>query len=124
MCGRFSLTAEIEALTEYFQLTKRIFMKPRYNIAPSELIPVLKTRGELEFLRWGFLPAWQKRDDSNIGFINARSETLLEKPSFRDAFKKRRCLVIADGFYEWKKINRIKQPYYIRQQNHEPFACW
>lgn len=118
MCGRFSLTVSIEILTEYFNLKNSIVMKPRYNIAPSEPIPVIKVAGELEFLRWGFLPPFK-----NKGLhVNACSETLLEKPSFRQAFKLRRCLVLADGFYEWKPVGRIKQPYYISKRDKTPFA--
>lgn len=122
MCGRYSLTASMELLEENFGLTKRFITKPRYNIAPTQMIPVCKILGEIDFLRWGFLPSFQRPNQTISGWINARSETLLERPAFRRAFEKQRCLVIADGFYEWKSSGRLKQPYYIRRKDRAPFA--
>lgn len=121
MCGRFSLTVPIDALRQHFQLQKGLYLKPRYNIAPSETIPVIKIPKEIDFLQWGFVAKWM---DQNVhkGFINARSETVSQKPAFREAFRKRRCLIVVDGYYEWKQLPRIKQPYYIRRIDNAVFA--
>lgn len=122
MCGRFSLTASVEGLISHFGLTRSLYMSPRYNIAPQEMIPVIRNSKEVDFLKWGFKPNWFTDPQSEKGFINARSETILEKPSFKRAFEKRRCLIIADGYYEWKIIGRIKQPYYIKRKDSQVFA--
>ena len=102
-------------------------MQPNYNVAPTQEVPAVVAGnggGErrLEMLRWGLIPSWA--DDPGIGarMINARSETVAEKPSFRRAFKERRCLIPADGFYEWQKTNGGKQPYYLRMKSGRPFA--
>ena len=102
-------------------------LKPRYNIAPTQQIAAIKLDPEsgtrkLSLLRWGLIPSWA--DDPSIGnrMINARAETLAVKPAFRSAFKKGRCLIVADGFYEWKKTGSTKQPYFIRFKDDEPFA--
>jgi putative SOS response-associated peptidase YedK len=102
-------------------------LQPNYNVAPTQEVPAVVAGnggGErrLEMLRWGLIPSWA--DDPGIGarMINARSETVAEKPSFRRAFKERRCLIPADGFYEWQKTNGGKQPHYIRMKNGRPFA--
>lgn len=132
MCGRFALIAPGETLIEQFELgpsqaSTSSTVAPRYNIAPSQ--PVLAVRlepvtgeRELAFLQWGLIPSWSK--DSKIGsrMINARSETVAEKPSFRAAFKRRRCLIPADGFYEWQRQGDRKQPVYIRSRDGAPFA--
>ena len=118
MCGRFTLTATGEELAEEFDLPHAPALAPRYNIAPTQ--PVVAVRlhpetavRELEFFHWGLIPHWAK--DPNIGsrMINARGETVAEKPSFRAAFRYRRCIIPASGFYEWRKENGHKQPYYI-----------
>jgi putative SOS response-associated peptidase YedK len=101
-------------------------MTPRYNIAPSQPIAVIPNNGQnrIEFFRWGLIPSWAK--DPKIGnrMINARAETLAEKPSFRVAYRRRRCLVLADGFYEWRKEagRKTKTPMYIRLESGQPFA--
>lgn len=118
MCGRFTLSVSIDVLTEYFNLKNSFVMKPRYNIAPSDFIPIIRKPDEIEFLRWGFLPPFT----NPRMHINACAETIMEKPSFKQAFKNHRCLIIADGFYEWKTIGRIKQPYHISRQDSAPFA--
>jgi putative SOS response-associated peptidase YedK len=126
MCGRYTLRTPVDTLAEEFGLTGLLPEVPvRYNIAPTqEVASVLAEEDErhLEMLRWGLIPSWA--DDPAIGsrMINARSETAAEKPSFRGAFKKRRCLIAADGFYEWQKVNGGKQPYYIRMEDGSPFA--
>ena len=127
MCGRFALKAPPRTIQEHFYLPETIELPPRYNIAPSQAIAVVrclqgeKTR-QLDLLRWGLIPHWAK--DMKIGYkmINARSETLAQKPSFRAAFKKRRCLIVADGFYEWKHAGRIKEPFYVQLENGAVFG--
>jgi putative SOS response-associated peptidase YedK len=120
MCGRFGLKADPETIIEYFQLTNSLVLTPRYNIAPSQVIPVIRTVGILDFLTWGFRPKWLQEDQN--GFINARIETLADKPAFRNAFKKQRCLIIADGYFEWKQVGNLKQPFYITLPQHKLFA--
>ena len=127
MCGRFALKAPPRTIQEHFHLPETIELSSRYNIAPSQAIAVVrylqgKKNRQLDSLRWGLIPHWAK--DMKIGYrmINARSETLAQKPSFRAAFKKRRCLIVADGFYEWKHAGRIKEPFYIQLENGTVFG--
>jgi putative SOS response-associated peptidase YedK len=125
MCGRFALLTHAEALIERFEVEEVIKRPdPRYNIAPSQNITVVVQREvrQLTEMRWGLVPFWAK--DVSIGnrMINARAETIAEKPAFRSAFKKRRCLILADGFYEWQKAGKIKVPTHIRMKSREPFA--
>lgn len=127
MCGRFTLIAPGEAIAELFQLTEIPTLVPRYNIAPTQPVAAVRLSPssgarELSYFHWGLIPRWAK--DTKIGsrMINARSETAAEKPSFRSAFKYRRCLVPADGFYEWQKINGGKQPVRIQMKTGLPFA--
>jgi putative SOS response-associated peptidase YedK len=128
MCGRFTLAIDISFVLSRFNITGKFNVEEymlRYNIAPSQ--PVLSIihdgkENRAGFLTWGLVPPWSK--DPKIGYkmINARSETLAEKPSFNTAFKKRRCLIIADSFYEWKRNGKNKIPIRIRMKNQEPFA--
>lgn len=125
MCGRFTLRTPAQQLAIMFDRLQLPEIRPRYNIAPTQNVLCVRNRdGQDEFanLRWGLVPAWSK--DLKIGarMINARGETVAEKPSFRSAFKKRRCLVLADGFYEWKKEQDGKQPYYITRSDEQPFC--
>jgi putative SOS response-associated peptidase YedK len=127
MCGRFTLTDPDADLAVQFNLPEIPNLSPRYNIAPTQPVAAVRaaansTNREMVLLRWGLIPFWAK--DPNIGarMINARSETVAEKPAFRAAFKRRRCLVVADGFYEWQKQNGGKQPFYIRLHDARPFA--
>jgi len=129
MCGRFSLNQTGEALAEAFHLQTVPQVVPRYNIAPTQAVAaVVATREEPEphfhWLRWGLIPSWAKDPAIGNRLINARAETVAEKPSFRAAFKRRRCLVLADGFYEWQAQadSKTKQPYYIFLKDHQPFA--
>src|SRR3989441_3867116 len=127
MCGRYTLKTPVERLSEKFQFPEIIPLKPRYNIAPSQPVAVVRllpddTDRKLAMLRWGLLPAWVKEPTKVQQPINAKAETAAEKPMFRDAFKSRRCLVPADGFYEWKQEGGRKQPVYIRMKDWEPFA--
>lgn len=135
MCGRFTLASNPEALQQtFFNFDVPINLSPRYNISPTQDVAVIANTptdteihpetGQVAFFHWGLIPSWAK--DPKIGnrMINARSETLAEKPSFRSAYKRRRCLILADGYYEWKQVpgDRRKQPVYIRLQSQKPFA--
>jgi len=127
MCGRFTLRTPTKAIVEAFGLADAPDLQPRYNIAPTQQVAAIRldpntgTR-QLSLLRWGLVPFWA--DDPKIGYrmINARAESVAIKSAFRQAFKKSRCLVVADGFYEWKKTGATKQPYFVRLKDNEPFA--
>jgi putative SOS response-associated peptidase YedK len=128
MCGRFTLTSPLEALRDLFGISERLNLAASFNIAPTHKIAAVRIGddGERHFawLAWGLIPAWAK--DATIAgrLINARGETVASKPSFRDAFRKRRCLIAADGFYEWKaaKLGAPKQPYRVTLADEGPFA--
>lgn len=125
MCGRYTLTADAESIQLAFNLDSIDgWMGPRFNIAPTQQVAVVTDRDPklLSFMKWGLVPSWAK--DPKIGnrMINARSETAAEKPSFRTAFKRRRCLVPADGYYEWMKQGKQKTPMYIQHAERHIFA--
>ncbi len=127
MCGRYTLRLDLAALQEAFpQFSFPQEIEPRYNVAPTQDVPVVPNDGEqqVKLFHWGLIPFWAK--DPGIGnrMINARSETAAEKPSFRAAFRRRRCLVLADGFFEWQKVpgSKSKVPMYVRMVSGEPFA--
>ncbi|MBI4551007.1 MAG: SOS response-associated peptidase [Candidatus Latescibacteria bacterium] len=127
MCGRYTLATDRTTLSETFpQLTLPDVLPPRYNIAPSQEVAVVANTGErvLASFRWGLIPSWAK--DPGIGhkMINARAESLAEKPSFRTAYQRRRCLILADGFYEWAQQpgSKTKIPVYIRLRSGRPFG--
>jgi putative SOS response-associated peptidase YedK len=127
MCGRFTRTENMQHLAELLGLPIPPPLAPRYNIAPSQLVACVRTNPETTErewveLQWGLVPSWAKEASIGHKLINARGETVAEKPSFRKAFTHRRCLVLADGFYEWKREGITKQPYYIRMKDHRPFA--
>jgi putative SOS response-associated peptidase YedK len=125
MCGRYTLSTPAGRLAEEFQLDSTVEIPPSYNVAPTQQVAaVLEDEGgrRLEMLRWGLVPSWADDPDIGARMINARSETAPEKPSFRRAFRGRRCLIAADGFYEWKREDGGKQPYYFRMQDGRPFA--
>lgn len=138
MCGRYSLTSPGELVAELFGLDDVPELEPRYNVAPTQEAAVVRVLSEkdaaaagrpgdagrrtLGLLHWGLIPSWA--DDPGIGnrMINARAETAADKPAFRGAFERRRCLVATDGFYEWRKEGGGKQPYRIRREDRAPFA--
>lgn len=124
MCGRYTLASSPEELQEELGLDEPPELPPRYNIAPTQDVPVVTNDapGALRMVRWGLVPSWA--DDPSIGnkMINARVETLGSKPAFKRAYARRRCLVAADGFYEWKKLPSGKQPWYMRLVSGKPFA--
>ncbi len=126
MCGRYTLKTPIDALAEYFEVEDYpSSLTPSYNIAPTQDIAAVVEEDEerkLEVFRWGLIPSWAKDPAIGNKMINARAETVSEKPSFRSAFKKRRCLIVADGFYEWQKTGSGKQPYHFRIKDSSPFA--
>ena len=121
MCGRFTLVTPGESLAVQFELPAAPQLAPRYNIAPTQPVAAVRVndagKRELTHLHWGLIPAWSKDPGMGARMINARSETVAEKPAFRAAFKYRRCLVPTDGFYEWQKLNGKKQPVYIKAQD-------
>ena len=126
MCGRFTLFVSSELLSAHFRLDSSENIIPQYNIFPSQTIPCIiqdvTGKRVIKFFRWGLIPGWAK--DPKIGnrLINARSETVETKPAFRSAFKYRRCLIPSSGFFEWKRIEKRKHPYFIGISNGEPFA--
>ncbi|PIQ27560.1 hypothetical protein COW36_16505 [bacterium (Candidatus Blackallbacteria) CG17_big_fil_post_rev_8_21_14_2_50_48_46] len=128
MCGRFVRKTELEALAEIFDAQLETDLAPSYNIAPTEEIAVVLWHARLHkralvAVRWGLVPAWSKDASGAARMINARVESVAEKPSFREAFKHRRCLIPADGFYEWKSgQEKQKQPVYIHSGQPHPIA--
>ncbi len=153
MCGRYTLLAQANELAAEFHVSEVANLAPRYNIAPTQSVPIVRLQGfvphtdmavvrqaesggarRLDILRWGLIPHWAKDTKIAYSTINARAETVATQPAFRDAFKKRRCIVPASGFYEWKKSmvggKEVKQPLYIRRPDGRPiglaglWACW
>ncbi len=126
MCGRYTLKNPMDVLAEYFEVEDYpSSLTPSYNIAPTQEVAAVVEEDEkrkLEMLRWGLIPSWAKDPAIGNKMINARAETVSEKPSFRAAFKKRRCLIVADGFYEWQKTDNGKQPYHFKLKDSSPFA--
>jgi putative SOS response-associated peptidase YedK len=126
MCGRFVLVTDLTKITEKFAIGKMASdFQPNWNISPGQYIPAVVQRdGQniLESFLWGLIPSWSK--DPSIGnkMFNARAETVDKKPSFRDAFKKRRCLIPADGFYEWQKLEKMKKPFRFSLKSEKPFG--
>lgn len=128
MCGRFVKTTDKDDLQSRFGFEDPVgvLLEPRYNIAPTQLHPVVIVQDDkrvLRMMKWGLVPHWAKEPGIGYKMINARAEGIEEKPSFRTPFRKRRCLVIANGFYEWKKLDpKTKVPYLIRLRSGKPFA--
>jgi len=126
MCGRYKLTTKPQVLASHFALDEvPLDIPPRFNVAPTQQMPVIRQLGErrhLDMMRWGLVPSWAKDLKSGYRLINARAETVDTKPAFRSAFRHRRCLVPADGFYEWKKEDGPKQPYWIGLRDGKLFA--
>jgi putative SOS response-associated peptidase YedK len=125
MCGRFVMISDLSVLEEEFDIQAiSAGVKPSYNITPGrEVVALVHDRvNHLVSFRWGLIPSWTKTFAIEKGIINARAETVAEKPSFRDSFKKRRCLVLANGYYEWKKGWRNKVPYYVYPISERPFG--
>ncbi len=124
MCGRFTLTTDLGTVARVFNVAPTLQTTPRYNIAPTQEVVTIMHNGtaHLELLRWGLIPSWAKEESIGSKMINARAETLAEKTSFKRLLRSRRCLVVADGFYEWKQERGGKTPMYMTLKDHEPFA--
>jgi putative SOS response-associated peptidase YedK len=128
MCGRYRLSRRKQVIEEYFDTGDwQDDWSPRYNVAPTQPVPVIRQNPkeparELSLMKWGLVPHWAKDSSVAASTINARSETATTKPAFRDPLKFRRCLIPADGFYEWKRMGASKQPYCIEVNNGELFA--
>lgn len=130
MCGRFGMFLPAKTIAEFFFMDSFEEVQPRYNIAPTqEVLAILMIPSQnpgkapqTKYLRWGLIPAWAKDSKISHKLCNARSETVRDKPSFRAAFKCRRCLIPASGFYEWKSEGKVKQPHYITSKNGDPLA--
>ncbi|MBI1902620.1 MAG: SOS response-associated peptidase [Planctomycetia bacterium] len=129
MCGRFTLRTSPQKVAEHFALAAVPELPPRYNIAPSQAVAVVRAKAdgqrpvrELALMEWGLIPSWAHDPKETGQMINARCETAANWPTFRSAFCKRRCLIPADGFYEWQKTGGKKQPFFIGRKDGEPFG--
>jgi len=125
MCGRFAQRSDPKRLAKEFKVEEVPQVEARYNIAPTQEILAVRESPdgrEMTFFKWGLVPSWAKDVSMGARLINARSETIEEKPSFRDAFKKRRCIIPADGFYEWQRNGGKKQPFFFRMRDEHPFG--
>src|SRR5437667_10225794 len=124
MCGRYTLTTNISTVASLFGVSPTIEASPRYNVAPTQEVVSILSNGSahLDWLQWGLIPSWAKDPSIGSKMINARAETLAEKPSFKRLLRSKRCLVVADGFYEWRKEHGGKTPMYITLKDGSPFA--
>jgi putative SOS response-associated peptidase YedK len=125
MCGRFVITSAPEALRRLFGYSEQPNMPPRHNIAPTQPVPVVIVENgarHFRLMRWGFIPAWVKDPRKFALLINARAETVQQKPAFKNAVKRRRCLIPADGYYEWQVLGTRKRPYFIHRRDGGPFG--
>lgn len=120
MCGRFYLIEDPQTLKEHFNAQGDIRFSPRYNIAPSQNVPIIREGAaghQIILMRWGLIPHWSKESKLKYSTINARAETVDQKPVYRTPFKRSRCLIPASGFFEWKKVESGKQPYLVRRKS-------
>ena len=124
MCGRYTITTPAEKLAQLFEVEVSAQYQPHYNAAPTQQLPVISNQKKQHILlyHWGILPRWAQEQGSSQRLINARAETVAEKASFKNSFKKRRCLVVADGYYEWKKTDSKKIPHRILLKKERPFT--
>jgi putative SOS response-associated peptidase YedK len=129
MCGRYNLITDAQSLIDYFEIEETLFdlsdWRPRYNIAPGQDVPIIRDAGngrELAQARWGLVPHWSREEKPKYSTINARAETVADKPTYREPFKRRRCLIPATGFYEWRQADGAKTPHHIRLPDGAPFA--
>src|SRR5436190_10267481 len=125
MCGRYAITTTPEAIRQLFGYLEQPNFPPRYNVAPTQPVPIVRmVEGKRQFalVRWGLIPAWVKDPRTFSLVINARGESVLDKPAFKNAMKYRRCLFPADGFYEWERKGESKQPYFVRRKGEGPLA--
>jgi putative SOS response-associated peptidase YedK len=126
MCGRFARISSVETFAKLFAAGAIDALAPAYNIAPSQNLLLARSAAEggreLVTLHWGLVPHWSKGPDPKYSMINARADSVATKPAYRDAFKRHRCLIAADGFFEWKKAGTTKQPYFVRLRGGQPYA--
>src|SRR4051812_22737415 len=125
MCGRFVITSAPEALRKLFGYIDQPNFPPRYNVAPTQPVPVVIVENgarQFRLMRWGFIPAWVKDPRGFALLINARAESVEEKPAFKNAIRRRRCLIPADGWYEWSLVQARKRPYFIHRSDGQPFG--
>ena len=125
MCGRYAITTAPEAIRQLFGYLEQPNFPPRYNVAPTQPVPIVRMmegKRQLALVRWGLIPAWVKDPRAFSLVINARGESVLDKPAFRNAMKYRRCLFPADGFYEWKREGDRERAYFVRQKSGQPLA--
>ena len=126
MCGRFTLSYDAKSIEEYFDAKNGVENTASYNITPSQDIPVIWQDAaairHIRLMHWGLIPHWSKQPSSKYKMINARADSLRTKPAYREAYRKCRCLIPADGFYEWHTSKGTKQPYYIQMMRHQLFA--
>jgi putative SOS response-associated peptidase YedK len=127
MCGRYTITVTLEELMLYYQIEWKIPIKyrPKYNVAPGQMVMAAIHDGQqtrLGELRWGLIPEWAKDEKMAYQMLHARAETLTEKPAFKASFQRKRCLIPADSFYEWKRVGKAKQPMRILFKNRELFS--
>lgn len=125
MCGRYVIKSPPAAIRALFGYPEQPNFPPRYNVAPTQPVPVVRLsegRRQFALVRWGFIPGWVKDPKTVSLLINARAESVLDKPAFRNAVRRRRCLIPADGFYEWREAAGRKQTYFVRRKDGDPFA--
>jgi putative SOS response-associated peptidase YedK len=126
MCGRYVLKATLPDIARLLGMDLDGSLEPSYNIAPTRSVPVCRSEQpdekQLARMHWGLIPHWAKKRDATYRLINARAETIAEKPAFRDPFRHRRCLIPADGYFEWKSVQGRKQPYYFSMKDGHPFC--
>jgi len=127
MCGRYRLSKRKQAIEEYFETADDLDWEPRYNIAPSQMVGIIRQNAakpgrHFSLVRWGLIPYWSKYGSIGNKMINARSETVVEKAAFSGPFRRRRCLVPSDGFYEWQRSTRVKQPFHFGMHDDSLFA--
>lgn len=125
MCGRYAITTAPEAMRRLFRYVEQPNFPPRYNVAPTQPIPIVRLhegRRKFSLVRWGLLPSWVKDPKNFTLLINARGESVNDKPAFRNAMKYRRCLIPADGFFEWKVEGKVKRPYFVYRKDRSVFA--
>jgi putative SOS response-associated peptidase YedK len=125
MCGRFAQKSDPKRLAGQFGVAEAPAAEARYNVAPTQTILCVREGGdgrEMTFFKWGLVPSWAKDPSTGARLINARSETVAERPAFREAFRRRRCIIPADGFYEWRRAGGRKQPHFFRMKDDAPFG--
>jgi len=127
MCGRYTLSTPADVVAEVFGLAEAPALTPRFNIAPTQEVAIVRITApqasrEIAFVRWGLVPRWAQDPEIGNRLINARAETVVDKPAFRGSLRRQRCLVVADGFFEWQKVGKRKQPWLLHRRDGRPFG--